>query len=344
MPFVTAHGVAGAVSVQARKPGTGGGTMLRILLAIACTGGTVAAAEPQSIAPHTFLLRGHFESGRQPDGNSILLVAPQGLVVVDTGRHPAHTRALLDFALARGQPVAAIVNTHWHLDHVGGNPRVRSAYPRAPVHASDAIEGAMGGFLANYRRQLEQMLREAGDDAGKRAPFEAELAILDAGPALAPDRVVAASGPATLAGLPLRLGLARRAATAGDVWLYDASTRILIAGDLVTLPAPFFDTACASGWRAALAELEAVPFKTLVPGHGAPMGRAEFARYRAAFGGLLDCAAGEAEAPACIEGWLEGVGALVPVSEQPLARMLLEYYLAQVLRGDPPPVREACTA
>jgi len=319
--------------------------MLRILLAIASfVGGTVAAAQPQSIAPHTFLLRGHFESGRQPDGNSVLLVAPQGLVVVDTGRHPAHTQALLDFALARGQPVAAIVNTHWHLDHVGGNPHVRSAYPRAPVHASDAIEGAMGGFLANYRRQLEQMLREAGDDAGKRAPFEAELAILDAGPALAPDRVVAASGPATLAGLPLHLGLARRAATAGDVWLYDASTRILIAGDLVTLPAPFFDTACASGWRAALAELEAVPFETLVPGHGAPMGRAAFGRYRAAFVELLDCAAGSAQATACIDGWLDGVGTLVPAAEQPQARMLLEYYLGQVLRGDPPPVQKACTA
>lgn len=320
--------------------------MIRVLAVAAALGlglaGASAAAEPLSIAPHTFLLRGHFESGRQPDGNSVVLVAPQGLVVVDTGRHPAHTRALLDFALDRGQPVAAIVNTHWHLDHVGGNPRVRAAYPEARVHASDAIEGAMGGFLADYRRQLEQMLRESGDDAGKRAPFEAELAILDAGPALAPDRVVDASGPVTLAGLPLRLGLARRAATAGDVWLYDASTRILVAGDLVTLPAPFFDTACASGWTAALAELEAVPFETLVPGHGAPMGRAEFRRYRAAFGQLLDCAAGTADAKACIDGWLDGVGTLVPATEQPLARMLLEYYLGQVLRGEPAPVQAAC--
>ena len=320
--------------------------MIRVLAVAAALGlglaGASAAAEPLSIAPHTFLLRGHFESGRQPDGNSVVLVAPQGLLVVDTGRHPAHTRALLDFALDRGQPVAAIVNTHWHLDHVGGNPRVRAAYPEARVHASDAIDGAMGGFLANYRRQLEQMLRESGDDAGKRAPFEAELAILDAGPALAPDRVVKDSGPVALAGLALHLGLARRAATAGDVWLYDASTRILIAGDLVTLPAPFFDTACASGWSAAMAELEAVPFETLVPGHGAPMGRAAFGRYRAAFGQLLDCAAGDAEAQSCIDGWLDGVGPLVPAAEQPLARMLLDYYLAQVLRGDPAPVHKAC--
>ena len=320
--------------------------MIRVLVVAAALGlaGASAAAEPLSIAPHTFLLRGAFEPGRQPDGNSVVLAGPRGLLVVDTGRHPAHTQALIDFAVQREQPVLAIVNTHWHLDHIGGNPRLRLAFPGVQVHASGALAGAMDGFLADYRRQLQQMLREAGDDAAKRAPLEAELDILAAGPALAPDHVVQAPGAATLAGLPLQLGLARGAATAGDVWLYDASTKVLVAGDLVTLPAPFFDTACASGWTRALAELDAVPFETLVPGHGAPMGRAAFGRYRAAFVELLDCAAGSAQATACIDGWLDGVGTLVPAAEQPQARMLLEYYLGQVLRGDPPPVQKACTA
>ena len=76
---------------------------------------------------------------------------------------------------------------------------------------------------------------------------------------------------------------------------------------------------------------------------GAPMGRAAIGRYRAAFGQLLDCAAGDAQAQACIDGWLDGVGPLVPAAEQPLARMLLEYHLAQDLRGDPAPVHKACT-
>lgn len=325
--------------------------MVRRILAVVCLGlglglvrGGTAAAAPESIAPHTFLLRGAFEPGRQPDGNSVVLAGPRGLLVVDTGRHPAHTQALIDFAVQREQPVLAIVNTHWHLDHIGGNPRLRLAFPGVQVHASGALAGAMDGFLADYRRQLQQMLREAGDDAAKRAPLEAELDILAAGPALAPDHVVQAPGAATLAGLPLQLGLARGAATAGDVWLYDASTKVLVAGDLVTLPAPFFDTACASGWTRALAELDAVPFETLVPGHGAPMGRAEFGRYREAFAGLLACAAGSATAQSCVDGWLAAAGPLVPPADQPLARMLLDYYLGQSLRGDPPPVRKACGA
>ena len=53
-------------------------------------------------------------------------------------------------------PVVAIVNSHWHLDHVSGNAALRAAYPRAQVYASDAIDGAMRGFLADYRRQLQQ--------------------------------------------------------------------------------------------------------------------------------------------------------------------------------------------
>lgn len=320
--------------------------MLRFIVAVSClcASGAVAAADAQSIAPHTWLLRGAFEPGRQPDGNSVILQAPEGLIVVDSGRHPGHTQAIIDFATTRDQPVAAIVNTHWHLDHIGGNPRLRAAFPEVQVHASDALAGAMRGFLARYREQLEQLLREAGDDAGKRAPFEAELAILDAGPALAPDHVVSVAGERSLAGLSLRIGLAKRAATEGDVWLYDPVTRVLIAGDLVTLPAPFFDTACDRGWTAALAALDEVPFETLVPGHGAPMGHAAFGQYRAAFAQLLECAATDAKPGVCADGWLEGVADLVPASDHALARMLLDYYLGEVLRGDPPAVRKACGA
>ena len=46
--------------------------------------------------------------------------------------------------------------------------------------------------------------------------------------------------------------LEARAVTAGDVWLFDPATRVLAAGDLVTLPAPFLDTACPERWKAAL--------------------------------------------------------------------------------------------
>ena len=125
---------------------------LLLLLATAAAappGGRPAAVE---VAPGVWLLPGGFAPGAQPDGNTVLFSAPGGLVVVDTGRHAAHADAVLALARAAGAPIAAVVNTHWHLDHVGGNPRLRAAYPALRVHASRAIEGARTGFLAAYRR------------------------------------------------------------------------------------------------------------------------------------------------------------------------------------------------
>ena len=72
------------------------------------------------------LVPGTFAPGRGPDGNSVFLDAPDGLILVETGRHPAHREKLLAYARQRGRPIAAVVNTHWHLDHSGGNAEIRA--------------------------------------------------------------------------------------------------------------------------------------------------------------------------------------------------------------------------
>ena len=92
---------------------------------------------------------------------------------------------------------------------------------------------------------------------------------------------IAETSTRTIAGRKFTVGFESHAVTAGDVWLFDPATHVLASGDLVTLPAPLFDTACAEHWRGALDRLAAVDFKILVPGHGAPMHRADFATYRA---------------------------------------------------------------
>src|SRR4051812_38629057 len=101
--------------------------------------------------PDWHLIPGGFEPGHSPDGNSIFLDAPDGLILVDTGRHPEHQAKLLAYAQARGRPIAAIVNSHWHLDHSGGNAEIRARFPGAAFYASDAIEGALKGFLPRSR-------------------------------------------------------------------------------------------------------------------------------------------------------------------------------------------------
>ena len=211
---------------------------------------------------------------------------------------------------------------------------LRREAPGAKVHASDAIRGALaeGGFLAGYRGQLETMIADAKRSEAEKAPLRAELALLAAAPALSPDVVIDASGPLTLAGRALDAHL-ERAATQGDLWLLDRDSGVLVAGDLVTLPAPFLDTACPARWRQALVRIAAAEWRTLVPGHGPPMSRATFGRWRGAFDALLDCAASEEPAAVCVEGWIRGAGDLVEPAHGQLVREMGEYYVTSHLRS-----------
>lgn len=292
-----------------------------------------AGSPPVRLAEDTWLLRGDFVPGQQPDGNSVILRGPEGLVVIDTGRHAAHAEALLDFARGHDAPILALVNTHWHLDHVGGNPRLRAAHPDLVVHASDAIDGALQGFLARSRTQLQTMLASEADPA-RREAMQAEIARIEAGAQLRPDRVVVAAGERELAGRRLQFGLETHAVTAADVWVYDPATRVLVAGDLLTLPAPFLDTACPVRWQASLARMDAIGFERLVPGHGPVLSRTEFARYRDAFDRLLACAGSEAEPAQCVTTWREAAGDLLDGYPDDQIEGLIEYYVAQRLRGE----------
>jgi len=225
------------------------------------------------------------------------------------------------------------VNTHWHLDHVGGNPTVRHEFPEVRVYASDAIVAARKGFLADYQMQLEQMVA-AEPDAEKTKPFKAELAILAAGDKLLPDEKIAASGARSLAGRKLDVHLEKYAVTAGDVWLLDPATGTLIAGDLVTLPVPFMDTACPARWLQALDRLAKIDFKLLVPGHGAPMTKSDFATYRAAFAGLLRCGGSRADKATCVDGWLKDADPLLGSADPKFTKVLADYYVENSLRGN----------
>ncbi len=155
------------------------------------------------IAPGTYLIEGDTAPNSLPDGNSVIIVAPQGLIVFDTGRHKEHAQKLLDFAREQGRPIAAIINSHWHLDHVGGNPRLRAAFPDIRVYASSAIDAARKGFLADYRAQLVTELATSRRDPEAQVnacAIRAEMALIDAGAALGPTDVIAKSAPLTIAG------------------------------------------------------------------------------------------------------------------------------------------------
>ncbi len=227
-----------------------------------------------------------------------------------------------------------VVNSHWHLDHVGGNPRVRAAFPKVKVYASAAILAAQQGFLASYRAQLVAAIADSKNLAQIQS-WRDEIGLIDAGSALRPDETV--TGPLTLniGGRRLELHLQAKAATQGDVWLFDPESSTLVAGDLVTLPVPFLDTACPQGWSESLQALSETSFKQLVPGHGPVLDAAQFQRYRSAYSGLLACAASKAEVSVCAHDWAQALDGLITDAEKPRVLPMLDYYFKTRLRAEP---------
>jgi glyoxylase-like metal-dependent hydrolase (beta-lactamase superfamily II) len=267
--------------------------------------------------------------GAEPDGNTVIFDGEGGLVVVDTGRHREHQARILEAVAKRGKPIAAIVNTHWHLDHSGGNQELRAAFPKARIVTSNAVRGALDGFLAQGLERARKRLADPATGQAERQAIALFVEAMEHRRDLLPDMAV--TGDAKLGRLELHL--ASYAATEGDTWLYDPDSRTLVAGDLVVLPVPFFDTACAHGWRKALDRIAAHPFERLIPGHGPALDRTQFETYRTAFANLVDCAQGTGPKEACIAGWeRDAAPFLAAPSDRAYARAALDYYIDRVLR------------
>ena len=292
------------------------------------------APDPRSIAAGVWMIPGGIRPGREPDGNTVIFRAPAGLIVMDTGRHVWQRQAILEFARARNAPIVAIINSHWHLDHVSGNPDLKRAWPTAKVYASAAIDKALQGFLPNSVRENQQMLDQSGLPPETADDLRGDIATIENGQALRPDVVVTASKTRVIGGLKLRLSLAPHAATDGDVWVFDPKSRVAAVGDLVTVPAPFLDTACSGGWRTALDAIWATPFKIAIPGHGTPMTRTQFGAWRAAFNALIDCSASARGKTECAADWTRATAGLrgEDARETRQSQGMTEYYVEDVLR------------
>jgi glyoxylase-like metal-dependent hydrolase (beta-lactamase superfamily II) len=288
------------------------------------------------IAAGTFLIRAVAAPGRGPDGNTIIIDAPDGLIVVDTGRHQSHSDAILRFAGERNRPIVAIVNTHWHLDHSSGNGRLKEVFPKARVYTTTAVDKVLdaGGFLARNLEDAKKTL-ESTTDPVRRDEIEIFIATMEARKDLRPDVPLMKSQEMTLAGRALDVRVTDKAVSDADVWIFDKATRLAIIGDLVTVPVPYFETACPDRWRASLDDVWAAPFETAIPGHGRPLTRAQFDTYRQAFGAFVSCVKSESPAARCANTWVEGASTLIgddPQRRQAVAANA-EYYVGYLRKA-----------
>ncbi len=289
-------------------------------------------------APDFYLLSGTFSPSIGPDGNSEIYSAPGGLIVIDTGRHPAHSKAIVDYAKGKGRPIVAIINTHWHLDHTTGNGDIKEAYPQAKLYATRAANGALSGFLAESSVRTEERLKDPALTAEARSRLERGLKVIRGRVTLLPDVPVEKTMTLPVDGRSIELHVTDHAVTDSDIWIWDPAMKTVIAGDIVTLPAPLFDTACADGWLEALAAIEAQPFDRIIPGHGYPMNRDEFETYHRAFENLVACAATKTGTE-CADRWLADAATLLEKAagkdygDREYAKAAVTFYVDQVIRS-----------
>ena len=67
-------------------------------------------------------------------GNSVVVIGDDGVLVVDTGQFPVLARRMIaDIRKVTDKPVRVVVNTHWHGDHLLGNAEYRRAFPGVAI-------------------------------------------------------------------------------------------------------------------------------------------------------------------------------------------------------------------
>jgi cyclase len=217
----------------------------------------------------------HAYLGEHGMPNAVTVEGRDGVVVIDSLFTPRHAARMIDALRATtGKPVVALVNTHFHGDHVFGNSAVptdriiahRSAYERL-VTGGDAYRELLCGVrpdLAPEIGDLEFVLpTELVDDRLTLDLGDVRLDIRHAGP---------------------------HAHTTGDLVVELPDHGIFVASDLVFNGIlPVARDGDLDGWIAVLAEQrDGFTGDVVVPGHGAVGGRELFDRQIDVLTGVIE--------------------------------------------------------
>jgi len=188
--------------------------------------------------------------------NHVLLKSRDGHVLIDSGysRHVPLTLALL--ATARGlgnEPLAKLVNTHCHSDHMGGNAAVARTYG-CPI----AVPEGERALIEQWDDR--QLLLEYADQSAERFCVDETLF----------------PGATHVWGDLEWQALAAPGHDMGALVFYNPEHRILISGDALwehgfgfVMP-PEIDPAALRATRATVEMLAGLDVRVVIPGHGEP--------------------------------------------------------------------------
>ena len=241
--------------------------VLALILSSAASAGT-RLAEPKvvKINERVYALLGPMgQPSKHNQGymvNSTVIVGEQGVILVDTGstdeigRHLAKTIAKIT-----PKPVTHIINTHHHGDHVLGN----IAFPGAEILSSEQCKSLVEKTGEEWIQIMESMV---GRKFPNTRPVPASVTFKED-----------SSSDRSLQGVKMLLWVPHGSHTPGDMMVYLPDDKVLIGGDvLVNTTVPVLRDGFVRNWIAALARVQDFDARTIVPGHGPLMTKADVAR------------------------------------------------------------------
>ena len=228
------------------------------------------------------------------DGNSIVIVSSDGVLVFDSNGTPDAAAAVLaEIRRITPQPIRYLVNSHWHWDHWYGAEVYRAAFPNLQIITHEITRRLMAGparvfnqpgldsQLPGHIREVEAALakaRAASPPAAEVGSLEEHLArdrfFLDQKRGIHPTLATITftdSLTLYLGDRIIKVLHHDRAITPGDAYLYLPKERIVVTGDLLINPITFGLFCYPTGWIGTLESIAGLDFGVLVPGHGPPL-------------------------------------------------------------------------
>lgn len=193
--------------------------------------------------------------------NSILLIGDTGAIVIDTGLSDEIGAMLArHYAKLTDKPIKYVINTHHHGDHTLGN----AAFPGAKFLSSEVCRQLMLEDGPTWVSILESINE-------RKFP---NTRIIPADTTYPKD----SRTELTLAGIKMVFWVPEAAHTIGDMMIWLPDDQVLLAGDvLVNQVTPSFRDAKLKEWIRTLGEIQSLPIKTIVPGHGPLMSKQQAA-------------------------------------------------------------------
>ena len=221
---------------------------------------------------------------RQPvEPNALVIVNHDDVVVVDPGGVPLSAEnAIRLIRSVTDKPVAVLVNTHWHGDHVLGNQVYKREFPNVRIVAHVNTKRDITGKPLEYIPRQDKMFTELVADWEARlakGTLEPKYQVMlpDVKLAMAENRRFVLTPPTETftdelvlhqGAREIRIQYLGRGNTEGDAIVWLPKERILASGDLVVAPIPYGFGSFPKEWIETLDKLAAFDFRLLVPGHG----------------------------------------------------------------------------